>query len=173
MISIDTSFRAAFLAAAVFGCASGTAVAADTQAAWEGFMQITGITGVPGACAGVGGAAVGDIHVSIYRPHILSTDTPTFLSVVFLRAAFTLENGSEITNPQMRGSGADTTRIIDGRGAAGAVKGLAYSNIIVAPIPPALSVSESTTNITVTGTIDSYFNAPGCNVTFKAEYVKE
>ena len=166
MISIDNSFRAAFLAASVFGCASGGAAAADTQAAWEGFMVNTAATS---GCAGVGGSAVGDTHVSVYRPHILSTDTPTFLSVVFLRAAFTLENGSEITNPQMRGSGADTTWIIDGRGAAGAFKGLAYSNIIVTPTP----VSETTNVVTITGTIDSYFNVFGCNVSFKAAYVKE
>jgi hypothetical protein len=169
MISIDGSFRgAALLATVVFGCTP--AAASDTQAAWMGFIQNTAATP---ACAGVGGSAVGDLHVSVYRPHILATDTPTFLSVVFLRAAFTLQNGSETSNPQMRGSGADTTWIIDGRGAAGAFKGLAYSNIIVTPTPPALSVSESTTNITITGTIDSYFNVFGCNVTFKAEYVKE
>jgi hypothetical protein len=169
MISIQDSLGgAAVLAAVVFGCTP--AAATDTQSAWEGFMQNTAVTS---ACSGVGGAAVGDTHVSVYRPHILATDTPTFLSAVFLRAAFTLENGSEITNPQMRGSGADTTWIIDGRGAAGSFKSLAYSNIIVTPTPSALSVSESTTSITITGTIDSYFNVFGCNVTFKAEYVKE
>jgi len=170
MMSIDSFFRAAFLAAAVFGCASGAAVAADTQAAWEGFMQ--NIANTP-ACAGIGGTAVGDVHVSVYRPHILPADTPTYLSVVFLRATFSLENGSEITNPQMRGSGTDTTWIIDGRGAAGAFKDLAYVNITVTPTPPAPSVSESTTSITITGTIDSYFNVLNCNVSFKAEYVKE
>ena len=165
MISVNDSFRcAALLAIAVFGCAP--AAATDTQAAWEGFMVNTGATP---ACAGVGGAAVGDTHVSVYRPHILVADTPTFLSAVFLRAAFTLQNSSEITNPQMRGSGSDTTWIIDGRGAAGAAKGLPYSNIIVTPTP----VTETTANITITGTIDSYFNVFGCNVTFKAEYVKE
>jgi hypothetical protein len=168
MMSIDRSLRAAFLATAVFGCSPASAL--DTQAAWEGFMVNTGATS---ACAGVGGSAVGDTHVSVYRPHILTNDTPTFLSAVFLRAAFTLENASDITNPQMRGSGGDTTWIIDGRGAAGAFKGNSYANIIVTPTPPALSVSESTTSIIITGTINGYFNVFGCNVTFKAEYIKE
>jgi hypothetical protein len=168
MIPIDPSFRAAFLATAVFGCASGAASAADTQAAWVGFMQNTGITGVPGACAGVGGAAVGDTHVSVYRPHILPTDTHTYLSIVFLRAAFTLQNSSESSNPQMNGGGADTATIIDGRGAAGTVPGT-YSGIVVMPNP----VLGTTNIVIVTGTINSYFNAPGCNVIFKAEYVKE
>jgi hypothetical protein len=51
MTSIENSFRAAFLATAVFGCAPASAL--DTQAAWEGFMVNTGATG----CAGVGGSA--------------------------------------------------------------------------------------------------------------------
>jgi hypothetical protein len=166
MISIGICFRAALFATAAFACASGAAGAPDTQAAWEGFMVNTGSLG----CSGVGGTAVGDTHVSVYRPHIPLVDTSlTFLSVVFLRAAFTLENVSETANPQMTGSGADTTWVIDGRGAAGAFKGNAYSTFVVKPTP----VSLSTTNITITGTIHSYFNVPGCIVTFSAEYVKE
>jgi hypothetical protein len=167
MISIEDSFRrAVLLASVVFGCASGAAAAVDTQAAWVGFMQNTAASTT--ACAGVGGAGVGDIHVSVYRPHINPTDTPTYLAVVFLRAAFTLQNSSESKNPQMNGSGADTATIIDGRGAAGTPLGT-YSGIVVTPRP----VLETTNVVTITGTIDSYFNVPGCNVTFKAEYVKE
>jgi hypothetical protein len=97
MIAIDNSFRAASLAAAVFGCAP--AFALDTQTAWEGFMVNTGATP---ACAGVGGAGVNDVHVSVYRPHILPTDTKhSFLSVVFLHAAFTLVS-KILLRPQIR-----------------------------------------------------------------------
>jgi hypothetical protein len=168
MMSIDNAFRAAFLAAAVFGCSPASAL--DTQAAWEGFMQVTAATP---ACAAqhVGGSAVGDVHVSVYRPHILPTDTKhSFLSVVFLHAAFTLENTSEPTNPQMRNSGLDTTWIIDGRGAAAAVPGLVYNFTVT---PNIISLSDSTPYITITGTIFSYFSVNNCNVTFTAQYVKE
>jgi hypothetical protein len=65
----------------------GTPRAADTQAAWEGFATTTANTA---ACAGVGGANVGDIYVSIYRPKIDPTDTATFLSFIHLRAALDL-----------------------------------------------------------------------------------
>jgi hypothetical protein len=68
----------------------------------------------------------------------------------------------------MDGSAADTAIIIDGRGAAGSPAGT-YSGVVVTPKP----VLETTTLVTITGTIDSYFNVPGCNVTFKATYVKE
>ena len=52
------------------------------------------------ACAGLTGANVGDIYVSIYRPKINSTDTATFLSFIHLRAALALQNMSEATVPQ-------------------------------------------------------------------------
>jgi hypothetical protein len=169
MISIDNSFRAAFLATAVFVCASGVAAAAtDTQAAWIGLMANTGATQTC-VTMKVGGTGVGDYHVSVYRPHILSTDTPsTYLAIVFTRTEFTLQNGSESTHPQMNGSGSDTATIIDGRGAPGTYPGT-FTNIVVLPNP----VLETTNVVTITGTIDNYFNVNGCNVTFKATYVKE
>ncbi|MBV9290002.1 MAG: hypothetical protein JO288_19680, partial [Hyphomicrobiales bacterium] len=105
---------------------------------------------------------------SIYRPHILSTDTPTFLAVVFTRAEWTLQNSSDLKNPQMNGNGADTATIIDGRGAPGTYSGT-YSGIVVTPNP----VTETTLVVTVTGTINNYSNVAGCNVTFKAAYAKE
>jgi hypothetical protein len=70
----------------------------------------------------------------------------------------------------MRNSGADTTWIIDGRGAAAAVPGLVYNFTVT---PGIVSLSDSTPYIIITGTIYSYFSVNGCNVTFKAEYVKE
>jgi hypothetical protein len=162
MMSIDSSFRAAFLAAAVFGCASGAAGAADTQAAWEGIMENTAAPG----CTGVGGAAVGDNHVSIYRPHINPTDTATYLAIVFTRAEFTLQNFSETANFQMNGNGKYTATVIDGRGEPGTYSGT-FSGIVVTPKP----ISKGYTGpVTIIGTIDNYFNVSGCDVTFKATY---
>lgn len=167
MISINSSFRAAFLAAAAFGYASSAAPAADTQAAWEGVMENTAASSVC-ATMGVGGTGVGDNHVSVYRPHILSTDTPTYLAIVFTRTEFTLQNNSETTSPQMNGSGADLATIIDPRGKPGTYAGT-FSGIVVSPKP----VLETTNVVTITGTIDNYFNVAGCNVTFKAAFIKE
>jgi hypothetical protein len=167
MISIANSFCTTFLATVILGCASGAAAAADTQAAWIGLMQNTAASSTC-ATVGLGGTGVGDNHVSVYRPHILSTDTPTYLAIVFTRDEFTLQNTSETTNPQMNGSGPDTATIIDGRGKPGTYAGT-YSGIVVTPKP----VTETTGVVTITGTIDNYFNVAGCNFTFKAAYVKE
>jgi hypothetical protein len=167
MTSIANSFSTTLLATAVLGCASGAAAAADTQTAWIGVMENTAASSTC-ATAGVGGTGVGDNHVSVYRPHILSTDTPTYLAIVFLRTEFTLQNSSESTNPQMNGSGADTATIIDARGKPGTYAGT-YSSIVVTPKP----VTETTSVVTITGTIDNYFGVSGCIVTFKATYGKE
>ena len=167
MIAIHSSFRAASLAFAVLGCASGAALADDTQAAWNGLMQITTATAT---CAtdSVGGTGVGDIHVSVYRPHILTTDTPTYLSIMFTQAALTLQNSNESTNPHMTGSGAYTATVINKRGKPGTFVG-AYSNISTSPT----LVNGSTATVSITGTIDNVFNTSGCNVGFKAVYTKE
>lgn len=167
MTPIDSSLRTIFLAAAFVGCASGGAAAADRQAAWEGIMENTASSSIC-ATMGVGGTGVGDNHVSVYRPHLLSTDTPTYLAIVFTRTDFTLQNFSETANPQMNGSGKDTATIIDSRGAPGTYPGT-FSGIAVTPKP----VLETTNVVTMTGTIDNYLNVPGCNVTFKAAFIKE
>jgi hypothetical protein len=167
MTSIDNWFRAALLAAAALGCASGAAHAADKQAAWAGLMQNTATTSTC-ASLGVGGTGVGDNHVSVYRPHILSTDTPTYLAIVFTRTEFTLANTSETANPQMNGSGTDTATIIDSRGKPGTYTG-SYTSIAVTPNP----VTETTAYVTITGTINNYFNFAGCNVSFKGAYFQE
>ncbi len=88
---------------------------------------------------GIGGTGVGDNHVSVYRPHILSTDTPTYLASVFTRTEFTLENGSETANPQLNGSGVTTATLIDARGKPGTYNGT-FSGIVVTPNP----VTETT-----------------------------
>jgi hypothetical protein len=159
MISIDTSFRAALFATAAFACASGAAIAADTQAAWEGVMENTGSSG----CGGVGGAALGDTHVSVYRPHVNPTDTATYLAIVFTRAEFTLKNNSE-TIAQMNGNGTYTATVIDGRGEPGTYSG--SFSIAVTPFP----VKDTTPVVTVKGTIHNYFNVSACTVTFTATY---
>ena len=94
------------------------------------------------ATMGIGGTGVGDNHVSGYRPHILSTDTPTYLASVFTRTEFTLEYGSETANPQLNGSGVTTATLIaliDARGKPGTYKGT-FSGIVVTPNP----VTETT-----------------------------
>src|SRR5262249_3027781 len=68
--------------------------------AWEGYATVSASTP---QCSGVGGTSPGDTHVSMFRPKIASTDSPTFLSFVFLRAALTQENASESTVHQMNG----------------------------------------------------------------------
>jgi len=80
------------LAAVAAGCLAlaslpGSALAAAN--AWEGFATVTASTA---QCSGVGGTAPGDTHVSIFRPKIATTDTPSFLSFIFVRGAFTQEN---------------------------------------------------------------------------------
>ena len=82
--------------------------ALDTQAAWQGIATTTGSTSAQ--CAGVGGAAVSDAEVSVFRPKILSKDSNTYLAFVFLRAAITLENLSELSARQMHGTGNDEIR---------------------------------------------------------------
>lgn len=160
-------YGAATLAAAlsISSAAMNSALAAgDTQAAWEGYATNTASTA---QCAGVGGTGVSDTHVSIFRPHILSTDTPTFLSIMHLRAALTLQNTSEATVHQMHGTGNYT-----GYGVNSRAKGFTYTGgTYTLTITPATIVA-STPIVNITGTIKNVFNTAGCNVTFKGVYVK-
>lgn len=156
---------AAGLASALCVSASGVAMAADTQAAWEGYATNTAATS---QCSGVGGTGVGDTHVSIFRPKINSTDTNTFLSMMHLRAAITFQNTSKSTVHQMHGSGNYTATGINSRGKAFTYSST-YSGFTVTPNP--IVGSTSVINIT-TGKLNNYFNTSGCTVTFKAVYVK-
>jgi len=83
----------------------GSALAAP----WEGYATVTASTP---QCSGVIGTNPGDTYVSIFRPKVAVTDSPTFLSFVFLRAAVTQENTSESTVHQMNGSGNYTASAI-------------------------------------------------------------
>jgi hypothetical protein len=152
------------LSAAAIVAASGAASAADTQTAWEGYSTNTASTA---ACATVGGTAKKDTHVSIYRPHIAAADTATFISMMHLRAAITFMNKSESGNPQMNGSGNYLAYGINSRGKGFSYSGT-FSNFTVTPNP----VMANTSVVNVTGTLNNYYNTPGCNVTFKAVYVK-
>lgn len=143
---------------------AGPAAAADTQAAWEGFLTVTSSTA---KCAGVGGTGVGSTNVSIYRPKINSTDTNTFISLIQTRAAIAFQNSSETTIKQMNGSGNYAGAGINSHGKAFSYTG-SYSNFKVTPSP----VTASTTNVMITGTINTMWNTTGCNVTFKATYTK-
>ena len=130
---------------------------------WEGYATVTASTS---QCSGIGGTAPGDTHVSIFRPKIASTDSPTLLSFVFLRAAQTQENASESTVKQMNGSGNYTGFAIGSR--AGFAQYTGTYNMTVTPAP----ITALTPSVTIDGTITNYFNTAGCNVTFEGAYVR-
>jgi hypothetical protein len=139
----------------------GSAFAAPLT--WEGYATVTASTT---QCSGIGGTAPGDTHVSIFRPKIASTDSPTFLSFVFLRGAQTQQNASEPTVHQMNGSGNYTGFAIGSRAGFAGYTGT-YS-MAVTPAP----VTALTPSVTIDGTITNYFNTAGCNVTFEGAYVQ-
>jgi hypothetical protein len=157
-----TLTAAAGLGCALLGASFGAASAADTQASWQGILAVTAASA---ACAGV--ASVGDHHVSIYRPKIKRTDTETYLSVLHLRAANTAENTSESTVHQMNGNGSYRASEISSKAEPSSYTGT-YS-ISVSPFP----VTARTALVSLDGTITNYFNQPGCDVTFHAEYVPD
>lgn len=142
----------------------GTVWAADTQAAWEGYATTTASTA---QCAGIGGTGVGDTHVSIFRPHITARDTDTFLSMMHLRAAITFDNTSEATVHQMHGAGNYTAYGVNSR-----AKGFTYTGGTYSLTVTPASIVASTPIVNITGTLNNYFNTTGCNITFKAVYVK-
>ena len=131
-------------------------------ASWEGFATVTASTG----CSGVAGTAPGDTHVSIFRPKSASTDTPTFLSFLFLRSAFTQENASESTVHQMNGSGNYTGAAIGSRAAFSQYTGT--YNLTLTPA----TITAATPSVIIYGTITNYFDAAGCSVTFEGAYVQ-
>jgi hypothetical protein len=137
--------------------------------AWEGYATVMASTT---QCSGVGGTAPGDTHVSIFRPKIAASDSPTFLSFVFLRAAVTQENTSESTVHQMNGSGNYTGFLIGSRAGFAEYTGTYSLTIIPQPSIPA-TVTVATTSVTINGRITNFFNTAGCNITFTAAYVKQ
>jgi hypothetical protein len=154
---------ACFISVILLTGATGTSYAAgDSQEAWIGVAQVTLSTA---ACAGVGGTAVGSSHISVYRPKIKSTDSITYLSIIGFEAALTLGNESETTAPQMHGSGTYKGSAIDRR--ALPFSYTAGYNFMITPAP---LVTATTAVVTITGTVDNYFNNAGCNVTFTATY---
>lgn len=139
---------------------SGGALAADTQAFWAGLAIVTGSTG----CTGVGGTGAGDVHVSVYRPKIKSTDTSSFLSLMGTVSAITFKNSSESTAHQMNGSGSYSATAINKR-----AKSFTYTGSFSLTINPA-PVTAATSVVTVEGTINDYFDVVGCNITFQGAY---
>lgn len=137
------------------------ALALDSQLVWQGIITVTAATT---ACASVAGAAPGDVEVSIFRPKIASSDTATFLSWVYLRSAFTLENTSESTVHQMHGSGN-----FEGFAANSRAKFYDYTGTYSLTVTPAAIVA-STPVVTITGKITNWFDVPGCNVSFTGVY---
>jgi hypothetical protein len=156
---------AGLAAVMVFSTPNGVRAAGDTQAAWEGFL--TNTANPPSACSTVGGTGKADTRVSIFRPHIKASDTPTFLSIVQTRAAISFGNSNETSNPQMNGSGTYNGFGVNSRGKGFSYSGT-FSNFVVTPNP----VLSTTQVINVTGTLNNYFNTSGCNIKFEAVYVK-
>ncbi|MGC2521627.1 MAG: hypothetical protein WA417_03185, partial [Stellaceae bacterium] len=111
--------------------------------------------------------SVGDAMVSVFRPKIASTDTNTFLSFNFLRAAFTVENTSETARPQMHGGGNDDIFGVDGR--AKFIDGTGTYSLTISPPAP---VVAATPVITITGKINNFFDVVGCDVSFTGVYAK-
>ncbi|HTV44307.1 MAG TPA: hypothetical protein VMF05_03240 [Stellaceae bacterium] len=142
----------------------GVASAADTQAAWQGLATTTAST--TAQCDGAYGTLVGDVQVSVFQPKIKSTDTNTFLSFVFLRAAETWENLSESTIHQMHGSGK-----LEGYGIGSHGQFYDFAGTYSLTITPA-SITTSTSVVTIKGTIVNYADFPGCTVTFSGVYSK-
>jgi hypothetical protein len=139
----------------------GDVQAADTQAAWAGLAEITASTP---ACAGVLGTSVGSAHPSTYRPKINSTDTASYVSLMGVEGGLTLENASELTVHQMQGSGNYSATAIDRRALP-----FVYKGTYTFTITPA-AVAASTKVVEITGTINTYFDSVGCNVSFTAAY---
>lgn len=146
------------------GCASSSAFALDTQPSWQGIATTTAST--TAQCDGAYGSTVGETEVSVFRPKIKSTDTNTYLSFVFLRAAETLENRSELTVHQMHGAGS-----LEGYGVSSKGEFYEFTGTYSLTISPA-EITASTPVITISGKIANLGNNPGCIVTFTGVYGK-
>jgi hypothetical protein len=151
------------------GVGNGNLTISTTGAAanvWEGFVTVTASTSqCSGAGGGAGGTAPGDTYVSIFRPKIAVTDSPSYLSFVLLRAALTQQNTSESTVHQMNGSGNYTGFGIGSRAGFGQYTGT--YNLAITPA----TITASTPSVMIDGTITNFFNTTGCNVTFEGAYV--
>jgi hypothetical protein len=139
----------------------GDVQAADTQAAWAGLAEITASTS---ACAGVLGTSVGTPHPSTYRPKINSTDTASYVSLMGVEGGLTLQNASETTVHQMQGAGNYSATAIDRRALP-----FVYKGTYTFTITPA-TVVATTKVVEITGTVNTYFDSVGCNVSFTAAY---
>lgn len=163
-----TSSRPVVSAAGALVCAvaiatAGSAAAKDNQTVWEGYATTTNATA---GCAGVPATGKGSTRVSIFRPHIKATDTDTFLSMMLLRAGITFDNISEASVPQMHGAGNYTAHLINGR-----AKYISYQGTYKLTVTPA-AISATSPIVRINGKLNRWLNTPGCNVTFKAIYVK-
>jgi len=162
------ALRQTRLAAAAAGTVSlalvslpGAALAAASV--WDGFVTVAAATP---QCSGVGGTVPGDTHVSVFRPKITSTEGPSFLSFVFLRAAVTHQNTSEATVPLMNGSGNYTAFLVGNHAAFSQ-----YTGTYNLTVTPAI-ITAATPSVTIDGTINNYLNVSGCSVTFVGSYAE-
>lgn len=78
-----------------------------------------------------------------------------------------MQSTSESTAHQMNGSGNYTGFALNGKGKAFTYTGGTFT-ITVSPTP----VNAATNAVSITGSVTNVFNTVGCNVAFKATYVK-
>jgi hypothetical protein len=150
------------LATALSGV-SVTQAAVDNQRVWDGFVTITSATA---QCAAVPGAAIGNTHVSVYRPKIAAADPPSFLSLLGLRSAVTMQNTAEGIYPQFQGPSTYAAVAVTDR-----AKSLKYNGNTSFSIAP-FTVVANTAAVTITGTIGSFFKTSGCTIGIEGAYAR-
>jgi len=164
------ALAAAGLISAALISAPGAALAADTHPVWEGYATTTAASS---ACAGVDGALVGATYVSIYRPSLQTIDPPAFPSLIsffHLRTAMIMQNGSESSAPQFRGSGDYLSIMLTSRSVGVQTQTSGGSGYAFAISPS--TVTTSTPAVQMKGIIHKFANVAGCDVSFKAIYAK-
>ncbi|WP_454915712.1 hypothetical protein [Xanthobacter sediminis] len=151
---------------AAVAATAGPALADDTQAAWQGFLTITSSSS---GCKGMGGTAVGDVHVSIYRPHIASSNVPagTTLAIIGIRWAQAFINANEAKTPFMNGSGSASVNAINARG-----KPFSYTATYASIVTTPKTIATNTATVAIKGTLKNFWNTSSCSVGFTASYIK-
>ena len=145
---------------------SASAAYASGPTGTKTFQGLGFVEAVNSTCA-TDGFAVGDYYTAVYRYRVDSSATVYDAFDLFpLRAAFhILANNA---SGSLNGATATTNAIIDSHG--GLSTGLAGSTSFSIASAGGLATA-SAINLKVVGTIDNFFDNPGCTVTFHANMV--
>jgi len=150
------------------GCAifalSGTGAQAATLAAWQGSATFTKLA--PAASCANAGFSAGDLAHSVYRAHLNSGEPNAGISFIGSRGATIYFDASSI--PDLGGNGNYNAFLIGGR-ATTTSGGAPYTGTYKLKVTPA-TITATTKQVTVTGTITNFFNSTGCTATFEASY---